>query len=125
MKPVILKGQSTKFKGDGRRLGYPTANIKTDTQLADGVYFGFADLAAFVDHPALIFIGSPTTMGDLERRVEVHLLDIEDKDYYDVAVTVRVEYFHRSNKHFNSVPDLLAAMRSDDTKARDWFTKNS
>ena len=124
MKPVTLTGEVTKFRGNGRQLGYPTANITTATDLAEGVYFGFADLAKFTAHPSLIFIGVPTTMGDTERRVEVHLLDIPDEDYYHQTITVRLEHFHRPNERFNTIKDLVAAMHSDETQARSWFTKN-
>jgi riboflavin kinase/FMN adenylyltransferase len=121
MKAVTLTGQVTPFAGTGRRLGYPTANIRTGTDLSEGVYFGFADLAQFSARPALIFIGVPTTVGDHERRVEVHVLDIPDIDYYDQPLSVKIEYFHRPNKHFESVDELIAAMHADEAAARSWF----
>jgi len=123
MKSVTLSGKVTKFQGNGRKLGMPTANITTDTNLEEGVYFGFAELAAFTDRPALVFIGVPTTMGDTERRVEVHILDIPDVDYYDQILNIRIDHFHRSNQHFESVKELLAAMHDDETQARGWFSK--
>ncbi len=94
--PVELKGTVTKFSGNGRKLGYPTANIITPVKLMDGIYFGYADLADYVHQPALIFIGSPVTFGDNGHRVEAHLLDIEDVDYYDKPMTLHVEHFHHS-----------------------------
>jgi len=119
--PVELQGIVTRFKGNGRRLGYPTANINTTTGLADGVYFGFADLADWRHHPAIIFIGTPTTMGDTERRLEAYLLDIPDQDYYGHDMRVSIEHYHRSNKTFNNPDELMQAMRSDETTARRWF----
>ncbi len=121
--PQILSGTVSRFQGDGRRLGYPTANIETTTQMADGVYFGHADLADFKRHPAIIFIGTPTTMGAHDRRLEAHLLDIPDKDYYDQTLTVTIQHFHRSNKTFANVAALQKAMRADEAAARQWFTK--
>jgi riboflavin kinase/FMN adenylyltransferase len=135
MKPVNLKGTVTRFKGNGRRLGYPTANLVTKTDLADGVYFGFADLAdgvyfGFADladwsqHPAMVFIGVPTTVGDTNRRAEVHLLDIPDRDYYDLPLIVSIRHYHRANQTFNNVDELLEAMKDDEAKARQWFEDN-
>jgi riboflavin kinase/FMN adenylyltransferase len=124
MKPVTLSGTVTQFQGTGRRLGYPTANLRVNTDLNEGVYFGFADLADYTAHPALIFIGVPTTMGESERRVEVHVLNIPDVDYYDQDLHVRIMHFHRPNKHFDSVADLLEAMRTDAHEAVEWFAKN-
>lgn len=118
---VKLTGTVTPFRGNGRTLGYPTANIISGTPLQDGVYFGFASLGKYQHHPALIFIGTPTTVGDTERRAEAHLLDIEDKDYYDKQLTVLVRHYHRPNQTFASVDDLLAEMKRDEAAARAWF----
>lgn len=119
--PVRLSGMVTRFKGNGRKLGYPTANLITTTNLKDGVYFGWADLADWQQQPALIFIGTPTTLGDTERRVEVYLLDIPDKDYYDLPLRVTIQHYHRPNQTFPNVDDLLKVMHADEATARQWF----
>jgi len=121
MKPVKITGVVTPFKGNGRKLGYPTANLKSETELTDGVYFGFADMARFENHPAVIFVGTPTTVGDKDRRVEAHLLDIPDKDYYDEKLVLSLEQYHRPNKTFQDVETLKQVMADDDASARQWF----
>jgi riboflavin kinase/FMN adenylyltransferase len=122
--PAKLRGTVRHFKGNGRKLGYPTANIDANTNLADGVYFGFADLEQYTHQPALVFIGTPTTVGDTGRRVETHLLDIADVDYYGHDITLDVQFFHRSNLTFDSIDELLVAMKNDETTARAWFATN-
>jgi riboflavin kinase/FMN adenylyltransferase len=124
MQPVVLSGTVTKYKGNGRKLGYPTANIQAQTELADGVYFGFANLATFKAQPALIFIGVPTTMGDTDRRVEVHLFDIPDQDYYGQTITAKLCNYYRPNQTFKSVDELLEVMRTDETAGRLWLAEN-
>jgi FAD synthase len=124
MRPVNLQGIVTRFKGDGRRLGYPTANLKIKTGLSDGVYFGFADLGDWTAQPTIIFIGTPTTMGETDRRVEAHLLDIPDRDYYDQNLRLEIKSFYRANKTFDNVEQLLEAMRGDEAEARRWFAAN-
>jgi riboflavin kinase / FMN adenylyltransferase len=119
--PVVLSGTVTRFRGNGRRLGFPTANFKTDTKLADGVYFGYATLGKFKVHPAIIFIGTPTTLWDVGRRVEAFLIDIPDLDYYSLELTVDIRTRHRGNHTFDSIEDLVSAMRKDELAARDWF----
>jgi riboflavin kinase/FMN adenylyltransferase len=121
MKPVTLGGIVTRFKGNGRKFGYPTANLVTKTDVADGIYFGRADLAGFVRHPSIVFVGVPTTVGDTERRVEVHLLDIPDVDYYDQRLQVTMQHYHRRNETFADVDELLQVMRADEAAARQWF----
>lgn len=123
--PAKLSGTVTRFQGDGRRLGYPTANLTTSTDLKDGVYFGFADLAKWNNRPAVIFIGTPDTMGDTARRVEAYLLDIPDKDYYDLALELSIDHFHRANRKFPSVEELKIAMQDDEAMARRWFATAS
>ena len=124
MQAKTLTGTVERFKGNGRKLGYPTANLKIKTELKDGVYFGVSDLAEFSAHPSVIFIGTPTTMGDKERRVEVHLLDIPDVDYYDQQLAVSPQHYHRSNKTFDSVNELLEVMKADEQNARQWFANS-
>lgn len=123
MQPVTLSGVVTPFKGNGRKLGYPTANLNVGTDLKDGVYFGFANLGSMRDNPALIFVGIPTTVGDVERRVEAHLLDVPDKDYYDQNLVITVGHFHRPNKTFDSLEELMTAIKEDELTARKWFAK--
>ena len=122
--PTKLAGEVNRYAGHGREFGYPTANIATATKLADGVYFGRADLAAHKQHPALIFIGTPTTVGDTQRRVEAHLLDFPDHDYYGQHLILEVAYYHRANITFGSVEALLVAMKEDEAAGRAWFARH-
>ena len=122
MQPHNLTGKVTPFAGDGRTLGYPTANIITTTDLSDGVYFGFANLGPYNRHPALIFVGVPTTMGQSERRVEAHLLDIPDQDYYELTLELELIQYHRANLTFATIEELQTAMRDDESVARIWFS---
>ncbi len=119
--PASLGGITHRFSGNGRKLGYPTANIDSDTNLKDGVYFGYAGLSQYQDRPALIFIGTPTTVGDKKRRVEAYLLDIPDVDYYGEKLAIKVKKFWRQNKKFASVDELIKAMHADEIVAREWF----
>lgn len=125
MLPATIEGEVKQFNGKGRQLGYPTANLMTDTDLDDGVYFGHADLIGYKNQPALIFVGVPTTMGDTERRVEVHLLDIPDEDYYEENLTATLEYYHRPNETFANAEELLVVMKDDEAKARVWVSSGS
>ncbi|HVX57648.1 MAG TPA: riboflavin kinase [Candidatus Saccharimonadales bacterium] len=123
--PVTLTGKVARFKGNGRQLGYPTANLAVQTAARDGVYFGFADLGDFRHHPSLIFVGVPTTVGDTTRRVEIHLLDIPDQDYYGLQLSVTLEHYQRPNQTFADLAQLIAAMQADGTAARQWFAKRT
>lgn len=123
IKPTWLHGTTTKFVGNGRRLGYPTANILCETDLRDGVYLALADMLNFKKHPALVFIGTPQTKGveDTSRRVEAHLLDIPDLDYYKAKIGLDLRHYVRPNEAFDSINKLTDQMMKDERYARDWF----
>lgn len=121
--PKTISGQTVRFAGNGRKLGYPTANLAVVTDLSDGVYFGWARLEKLEKQPALIFIGTPTTVGDTERRIEAHILDLGDKDYYGQNLELEVLYFHRPNQTFGSVEKLLQVMKQDEIAGRSWFKR--
>lgn len=123
--PARINGTVTRFAGNGRRLGYPTANIATSSPLPDGVYFGFADLEPYHAHPAIIFIGTPTTVGDTQRRVEAYLLDAKDRDYYGLVMSLSLEHYDRPNQTFATVEDLIVQMKQDESDARAWFGRDS
>lgn len=123
MTPLPISGTVKRFKGDGRRLGYPTANLAVSTSARDGVYFGRSDMAGYASHPSIIFVGVPTTMGDTERRVEAHLLDIPDQDYYGEAISMTLERYHRPNRTFADMEGLIKAMKADEAAARKWFDR--
>lgn len=124
MNPLArLSGTTERYEGNGRMLGYPTANINATTNLGEGVYFGFANLGEYKNYPALVFVGTPTTVGSNIHRVEAHLLDITDKDFYGKTLALTVLVFHRANQHFKSVELLVEAMKKDEVAARQWFSK--
>lgn len=121
MQPAILSGVTVPYKGNGRKLGYPTANLSVVADLADGVYFGFADLGGLKNRAAMIFIGVPVTVGDTERRVEAHLLDVPDEDYYGQSMTLTIKHYRRPNRSFEDIGQLIEAIRADEAAARQWF----
>lgn len=122
--PATFSGPVIRFAGDGRKLGWPTANLSVQTDLTEGVYFGFADMGAYTDHPALVFIGKAVTTGDERRRVEAHLLDIEDRDYYSQELRLDVRHFHRPNQKFGSLKELIRAIKTDEAAGRRWFKQH-
>lgn len=121
---TVLRGITVQNIGDGRRLGWPTANIKIETTLPDGVYLAYASLAGYIKKPSTVFIGTPTTMGQTTRRVEAWLIDIPDYDYYAKELVISIIHYLRPNKTFKSIPDLIEALSQDEIYARDWFNRN-
>jgi len=120
----ILQGTVKPFAGNGRKLGYPTANIEISADVAEGLFVGYVKLLS-KELPAIIFIGAPITLGDNIKRAEAHILDFEDKDLYGESVEFIVISKIRNNKKFDSKEELIKQMQQDEQYARNYFKKLS
>ena len=111
-----LYGTVGRGDGRGRELGFPTANVDLPQWLvlpADGVYAG----SALVDgdpepHPALISVGTRPTFDHQARLFEVHLLGF-NRDIYCRGLRTFIRAWLRGQEAFDSVEDLVSAMRRD------------
>lgn len=112
----------------GRDLGYPTANLSSDSEglvPADGVYAGWLERPELpADHPdrrlpAAISVGTNPTFQDVERSVEAYVLDRDDLELY--GETVRVEFVTRlrDNLRFESIEALMEQMAADVDRTRE------
>jgi riboflavin kinase/FMN adenylyltransferase len=110
----------------GRKLGYPTANLKiTDEEkihLGDGIY------AVHVDFPfsgtnsqltkskkklkGMMSIGFRPTVDGKKRVVEVNIFDF-DKEIYGETVRVYAKKYLRPEIKFNSVDELIKQIGQD------------
>lgn len=111
----------------GRGLGYPTANLGTETIgliPADGVYAGWLtrlDLAEGSPDrrlPAAISVGTNPTFDGQVRVVEAYVLDRSDLDLYDEQVAVEFVGHVRPTLRFDSIEELLEAMARDVEQTR-------
>ncbi|MEM7201220.1 MAG: riboflavin biosynthesis protein RibF [Planctomycetota bacterium] len=113
----------TVVRGDGRGagLGFPTANLASETPTLppEGVY------AAIVLHegeprPAVANLGRRPTIGDggTEARLEVHLLDFEG-DLYGAKLEVCFQARLRDEQRFADLDALCAQIGRDAARARE------
>ena len=106
----------------GRTLGYPTANLSLDADVAiptDGVYAGWLIRADSARLPAAISIGTNPTFGGTTRRVEAYVLDRDDLELYGEVVGVEFADRLRDTITFDGVGPLLAQMAQDVTRSRE------
>ncbi len=99
----------------GRTLGFPTANLDVPSELVlprDGVYAG-----SVLGRRAAVSIGTNPHYGDVERRVEVFLLDFEG-DLYGKRLVVELWERLRDQARFGSEAELVAAIADDVERAR-------
>ena len=117
---VVVRGERR-----GQQLGYPTANVPTDRLTAvpaDGIYAGWLqrlDEPAAPRLPAAISIGNNPTFDGTRRVVESYVVDRTDLELYDVTVRIGFVARLRDMERFDSIDELLAAMRRDVDRVRE------
>jgi riboflavin kinase/FMN adenylyltransferase len=108
-------------RGDGRggpELGFPTANVAVDDDIAlpaDGIYAGYFTRADGSVHPSAISVGRRPTFyepGTAPVLVEAYLLHF-DGDLYGEAARVSFHRHLRPELRFESVEALIAQMQAD------------
>ena len=107
-----LNGKVAHGKHLGRKLGFPTANLRLDCPQklvpADGVYSGEA-IAGNKLYTAAIFVG--------DKKIEAHLLDFNG-NLYGRKITLLLKDYLRPNKKFTDAKSLAAQIRKDVRKIR-------
>jgi len=121
-RPYGIEGTVTRGHGIGRQLLFPTANLELENRVlpVDGVYVTLA-LVDGVWRRSVTNIGKrPTFGGELESKVETHLIDF-DQDLYGQTIRVRVLHRLRGEKKFSGVDELRAQIARDRDRAVRYF----
>ena len=120
-RPHELVGTVVQGDQRGRTIGFPTANLLTETELtpADGVYAGTVRVDDGPEIlPAVTNVGvRPTVDGGGRRTIEVHLLDWQG-DLYGRALRFACVARLRGERRFPSIDALRAQIVDDVAAAR-------
>jgi riboflavin kinase / FMN adenylyltransferase len=114
-RPFELDGTVVAGDQRGGTLGYPTANLLLEPELAVprfGIYAGSAR-----GHRAAVSIGTNPHYGGTERRIEPYLLDY-DGDLYGQRLLVELWERLRDEAAFDSEEELVAQIAQDVEKTR-------
>lgn len=119
--PFSFVGKIVEGDKIGTKIGYPTANIvkKVDTQLipGEGVYAVKVKIDQ-QEFDGMMNIGfRPTVSENLERRVEVHILDFS-ADIYGKDIEVIVIEKIRDENSFSSMEELKKQLEKDEEVCR-------
>jgi riboflavin kinase / FMN adenylyltransferase len=114
----FLSGPVVHGRERGRKIGFPTANIQSLTEILppDGVY---ATRLILDDgpHASITNIGMRPTFAEPERTIEAHVFDF-DRDLYDQEVRLELVERIRPERKFDSGAALAAQIASDLERAR-------
>ena len=128
-RPYCLIEKIISGKGKGKKLGFPTANMKPPPQLvpAEGVYAGFAEVANTFSKllsanrriPAAFSIGRPNLYGGRSSLlIEAHLLINNVGRLYDKWLAMDFIQRIRDQKKFKTDSALSAQIAKDCKKAK-------
>ncbi len=109
-RPFELDGVVVTGDQRGGTLGYPTANLRLEPDLACPSYGIYAGLA--LGHHAAISIGTNPHYGGTERRIEPYLLDFEG-DLYGKRLVVELWERLRDEAVFESEEALVEQIARD------------
>jgi riboflavin kinase/FMN adenylyltransferase len=114
-----MEGRVVRGAGLGRKLGYPTANlrIRSEPSPLGGIFAAYSRVAGGPWLPAVTNLGRRPAVGGREPLLEVHFFDL-DKDLYGQRLEVQFVAKLRDELNFDSLDALVAQMKRDEQSAR-------
>ncbi|MBN2198809.1 MAG: riboflavin biosynthesis protein RibF [Candidatus Aminicenantes bacterium] len=123
-RPYEIRGRVVSGRAVGRRLGFPTANIRPENEiLPPGVFLSRALFSGRI-HPGLTYIGRRPTFGSQEGgvHVETHCLR-RRQNLYGRRITIELLKRLRSDRKFPDAAALAARIRRDAARAESYFRR--
>ncbi|QUI22995.1 bifunctional riboflavin kinase/FAD synthetase [Vallitalea pronyensis] len=120
-----ISGQITLGRQNGRKLGFPTANIKPNKNKLlppNGVYLSKIYVNN-IQYNSITNIGINPTLDGNETVVETHILDF-NQDIYGQDVTVELLKFVRDEKKFESLHALKKEIAENIAYRRAYMEEN-
>jgi len=119
-KPFCLSGRIRHGDKRGRTIGFPTANLRIQDNIAaaNGVYA--VTVTGLTEPPlkGVANLGNRPTVGGTETRLEVHLFNF-DQSVYGQHIVVELRHFIRSEQRFEDFAALTAQIHKDAIRARE------
>ena len=118
-RPFRMEGHVVRGAQLGRKLGFPTANLKIRAHPSPlhGVFAVFARTKGGRWLPAVSSLGWRPAVGGDEPLLEVHFFDFE-QDLYGQRLEVQFVAKLRDELNFDSIDDLVDQMNRDAAQAR-------
>ena len=121
-----LSGTVVRGLQNGRKLGYPTANLQVNDIYKlvpkTGIYVVKVHVNAAV-YKGMLSIGYNPTFEGKEQTIEVNILDF-DKDIYGSSLTLEFVDYIRSEKKFDSIEALIDEIKNDELVTRAAFANS-
>ncbi|KXB90894.1 bifunctional riboflavin kinase/FAD synthetase [Megasphaera hutchinsoni] len=125
-RPFSIVGTVVTGDKRGRTIGFPTANMHIEKNMAvpaDGVYVSEVKHQGIL-LPAMTNVGENPTFANQYRRIETYILDWHG-DIYGQDMELHFLKRLRGEERFHSVEELVACMKQDEEKVRNYFRQRS
>lgn len=113
-RPFFVEGEVVKGKQNGRKIGFPTANVAYDNDMLlpkNGVYAGITTVAGN-RYKSVINVGNNPTFNADKVTIESHIFDF-DADIYGEHIKVEFIKYLRGDVKFASVEELKSQIEKD------------
>lgn len=122
-----LYGRVVHGRKEGRKLGYPTANIKVEDPFklipGDGIYIAQVKVYGKI-YNAMMSIGNNPTFGNASWSVEVHIFDF-NLDIYEELVEIKMLKRIRDEVKFVNLDSLKNQLQDDERVSKAFFLERS
>ncbi len=118
-----IVGIVRKGKQRGKKLGFPTANVKLTTVLPEGVYASSTTINNQI-YPSATFIGSAVTFGEDDYKSETYIINY-NHNLYGETIKIQLHHKIRENKKFSSHEDLIKQMKKDIKEITHFFSSSA
>lgn len=127
-RPYTIEGIVVDGEKEGRKLGFPTANLQLEDSTLllppEGVYAVEVVLPQQGDRlQGMMNIGRRPTFGVHQLTVEIHIFDFNDS-LYNQHIQVMIHQRIRSEKMFDSEHDLSRQLTEDKETVKAYFKTN-
>lgn len=123
--PYFCRGEVIRGFGRGsKELGIPTANFPTSVvehlpaDISTGIYFGWASVDNGPVHKMVMSIGWNPYYKNTMKSMETHVIHTFKEDFYSQTLSVVMAGYIRPERGFNSLDELITAIRSDIEEAK-------
>lgn len=114
-RPYGVTGEVIQGEQNGRKLGFPTANLQFDAEKllpVNGVYYGHALLADGRRLTAVANLGKKPTLGEFALGLEVHIIDFSG-DLYGSEMRFEFLGHIRAERKFPDLDSLKSQIHQD------------
>ncbi|MBK5251129.1 MAG: bifunctional riboflavin kinase/FAD synthetase [Peptostreptococcaceae bacterium] len=121
-RPYELQGHVVHGKSNGKKIGFPTANLSKETNycsVKEGVYVTLLTVNN-KNYKSVTKVGKNVSFDDDECSVETHILDF-DENIYGEKISVKFLARIRDQIKFNSLSHLSDRIRKDVDFSRNYF----